>query len=77
MARKLITPVVREILPLQPETGAPRDERRHRTSQRALVAASLISARGKRAPGPPTAEPHRQSGTATTRPRTSPRSSRP
>ena len=41
MARKLITPVVREIL-LQPETGAPRDEPRHRTSQRALVAASLI-----------------------------------
>ena len=37
MARKLITPVVREILP-----PAPRDERRHRTSQRALVAASLI-----------------------------------
>jgi hypothetical protein len=42
MARKLITPVIREILPLQPEPGAPRDERRQRTSQRALVAASLI-----------------------------------
>jgi hypothetical protein len=42
MTRKLIIPDVRDLLPPQPQPAAPRDHRRHRTSQRALVAASLI-----------------------------------